>query len=247
MANDWFKFKEFKVDQGKCGMKVSTDACIQGALAANFLRLNPSLKTSLDIGTGTGLLSLMLAQKNPQLKIDAIEMDKDAFQQATQNFMNSPWPRQIFAYHYDFLEWSNEKLQTLKVPYDFIICNPPFFQNHLQSKELQRNTARHSISLNQSDLLKNAAQLISNYGVFCVLFPQNGWMDFEALATTNGFCLIKLYKIKPKPEIANNRLVAFFGKNPRWVREEKELVIYKREAKYTADFQLLLKDYYLYL
>ncbi len=122
MANDWFRFKQFLIQQDRCAMKVSTDACIQGALAGAYCAAVKA-ERALDIGAGTGLLSLMLAQQHPFLQIDALELDEAAYGQALDNCANSPWKHHVSLWH--------TALQDFRPPagrsYDFIICNPPFF------------------------------------------------------------------------------------------------------------------------
>lgn len=243
MANNWFQFKEFKIQQDKCGMKVSTDACIQGANAANFLLQKPELKSVLDIGTGTGLLSLMLVQKRNDLIIDALEIEQNSFEQAQDNFKDSRWNSQLTVHHCAVQNWG--KNQGLK--YDFIICNPPFFQNHLQSEQEDRNTARHNVSLSSEELIKQVNVNLKDSGIFCLLFPKTGWEQFADLAKRNGLFISKLIFIQPKPHLECNRIIAFFSKAESAEINQKTLTIYKMEKEYTEEFKELLKDYYLYL
>jgi len=247
MANNWFQFKEFKIEQDQCGMKVSTDACIQGALAADFLVGQPKLKSVLDIGTGTGLLSLMLAQKRNDITIDALEIDEQSALQASENFKKSKWATQLSARHSSLQNWAIEKINLKNGRYDFIICNPPFFQNHLQSEKQQRNTARHNVSLNAQELIDAAFQLLNPDGFFCMLYPENEWEMMEELARKQRFHLYLLVKIQPKSNEANNRVVAFFSKRKRDFYLEKKIIIYQEDKVYTDDFIKLMQVYYLYL
>lgn len=243
MANNWFQFKEFKIQQDNCGMKVSTDACIQGALAADFLLQKTELKSVLDIGAGTGLLSLMLVQKRYDLIIDALEIEQNSFEQAKENFKNSKWDSKLSVHHCAVQNW--EKKEGLK--YDFIICNPPFFQNHLQSLQEERNTARHNVSLSSEELIKNVNFNLKESGTFCLLFPKIGWEQFADLATRNGLFISKLIFIQPKLHLEFNRIIAFFSKTETAEIKQETLIIYKMEKEYTEEFKELLKDYYLYL
>src|SRR5688572_17826532 len=142
MSNNFFQFKQFIVYQDRCSMKVCTDACIFGAYAANIISNSASqILKCLDIGTGTGLLSLMIAQKTRAI-IDAIEIEEDAFIQAKENFSNSPWRQRLRAVHTD------AKHLSTWVKYDFIVSNPPFYQNDLVSPLKTKNVAKHDTSLN---------------------------------------------------------------------------------------------------
>lgn len=246
MTNQWFQFKEFKVDQNQCGMKVSTDACILGALAAQFLFDKKNLRTVLDIGTGTGLLSLMLAQKSNAIQIDAIEIDEEAAHQARQNFSNSKWDKQLTCIPGSLSEWSEKSVKN-ETLYDLIICNPPFFQNHLLSQESQRKIARHNISLSSESLISHVSTLLKDSGIFCVLFPKSGWTEFERLANLNGLFSSEVNYIQPKQHLEANRVIAFFTKKENPIVHHKNLIIYAAEKEYTNGFKTLLQDYYLHL
>lgn len=243
MANNWFQFKEFTIQQDKCGMKVSTDACIQGALAADFLSNKKELKSVLDIGTGTGLLSLMLVQKRNDLFIDAIEIEQNSFEQATENFKNSKWNSQLNTHHYAIQDWGKDNEKE----YDFIICNPPFFHNHLQSEQKERNAARHTVSLSGKEMIESGIRLLNNTGVFCILFPLNLWKPVEEYALHLGLYLQESISVFPKPNVHPNRIIAFFSKTKSNQTLEKSLIIYDMENIYSVEFKELLKDYYLKL
>jgi tRNA1Val (adenine37-N6)-methyltransferase len=143
MANSYFDFKQFRIEQGNCGMKVSTDACIQGA----WTPVPHGACRILDAGAGTGLLSLMLAQRAPEVMIDALEIDEAAAIQAGENISASAFADRIHIHHQDVRSFQPED------QYDLIICNPPFFINSLNSPEAARNLARHNHTLQQKDLL----------------------------------------------------------------------------------------------
>src|SRR6218665_3507359 len=151
-------------------MKVSTDACIQGARAAAWPLPEPA--RILDIGTGTGLLSLMLVQRYPGSHIDAVELNPDAFMQAERNFRISPWHTNLHANQGSLQDYARRDSPDR---YGFIICNPPFFHNHLQAQQQARNDARHSIALSKEELAETVSFLLREQGVFCVMYPQTEW------------------------------------------------------------------------
>jgi tRNA1Val (adenine37-N6)-methyltransferase len=250
MPNDWFQFKQFKIEQNLCAMKVSTDACIQGAWAAKWLQLNhqevgPKI---LDIGTGTGLLSLMLAQLNPESSIDAIELNRDAFWQAKKNFSFSPWANKLTAYHFSLSDYLVElEHDGENKLYDFIICNPPFFHNHLQAQQKARNDARHSISLSKEELAHAVSLLLHEQGFFCVMYPQTEWNDWLQVSNNHSLYPLLTIEVKPKASMAPNRIIGLFSKKDNQPSETETLVIYEEDKNYTEQFKALLQPYYLAL
>lgn len=223
-------------------MKVSTDACIQGAWAAVQLRLL-SIDTAkvLDIGTGTGLLTLMVAQALPNAFYDAVEINEDAYQQASANFQTSEWAEQINTIHTSLADFPIDP----PYQYDFIICNPPFFQNHLESSAKARNDARHSQSLSKTELAESVSKLLKDDGRFCVLFPTSEWENWLRIAEQAGLFLQYSLSVKPKPAHASNRMLGIFGKEKLDYINTQELIIYVAEKMYSAEMQDLLRDYYL--
>lgn len=245
MSNHWFQFKQFQIVQDKCGMKVSTDACIQGAEAARFIK-SFSIKNVLDIGTGTGLLSLMVVQQNPEIVVDAIDIDENAIVQAKENFSNSPWPQAFKAIHTSLKDWHFSSVQNEK-KYDFIISNPPFFDNSLQAAQHLRNQARHSFSLSKNELFAAASDLLSEDGLFCVLYPFDSFQEIETIAKQNELYLFKCLQINPNLAKNPNRVVLFFTKKENVATVTEELIIYANKGIYTDAFCRLLSEYYLTL
>ena len=168
MPNNYFKFKQFTVYQDKCAMKVCTDACLFGAWTA---ACGSQLKAHslLDIGTGTGLLSLMLAQKLPDVIIDAIEIDQAASQQAKENFEASPWKERLNVYNTSIQQFAS----TAKHKYDIIICNPPFYENDLKRNNAKRNMALHSAEIRLEELIKISGDLLKDDGKLFILINYN--------------------------------------------------------------------------
>jgi tRNA1Val (adenine37-N6)-methyltransferase len=239
MGNSYFRFKQFTVQQEGSAMKVCTDACIQGAFTAAYIRnYLPALPRLLDVGAGTGLLSLMLAQYG-DYRIHAVELDAAAAQQAAENFSASPWHARLQAFHSDVKDF------TPGESYPFIITNPPFFHNDLQGPHLRRTTAMHTISLDYETLLAAIQRLLSPGGSFSILLPAEGFEKFRELAVSAGFTLRELLEVRQTPAHKPFRKVGIFG--PAGPLHAESLVIYDGERRYTPAFVTLLKEYYLYL
>jgi len=216
-------------------MKVTTDACILGACAPA-----PDHGKILDIGTGTGLLSLMLAQRTPAM-IDAIENDEQSFLQAKENVANSPWSDRINVIHEDVKNFSRE------VKYDFIICNPPFFENQLHSPSFQKNQARHNLSLDSESLLDAVNKLIRSEGKFSVLLPYSQSSDFSRKAKTRELFLSGQFLIRNAPDRSFIRAIMTFEKSIPLKLKTEILSIKNESGQYSDFFQRLLKDFYLHL
>jgi tRNA1Val (adenine37-N6)-methyltransferase len=232
MANTFFEFKQFKVHQDRTAMKVCTDACIQGAFTAARM---PAVSKVLDIGTGTGLLSLMLAQQS-SAAIDAIELDEQAALQAAANFNDSPWGDRLSVIRCDVRAYAGAE-------YPFIITNPPFYENDLKSPSHTRNAAMHAVSLGYEELLAAIKRLLAKDGSFSILLPYEGFQRFSALAS--GFALRELLLIRQTPAHDYFRAVGIFG--PSGGSHTSEMSIYDGERNYTPEFSALLQQYYLYL
>lgn len=236
MPNHYFQFKEFTVQQDKCSMKVCTDACILGAYANA-----ENARNILDIGTGTGLLSLMLAQRHEAL-IDAVEINQNAYLQASDNINNSPWSKQINPYHASIQNFTNDS----KEQYDFIISNPPFYQNHLQSNTPSKNTAHHTTSLSQKDLLSCVDKLLTDKGEFMVILPKIQSEQLEKLAS--GYQLFAAEKLLIRDRVASENIkVITTYKRKKTNPMTNELIVKKDDGGYSTGFTTLLKHYYLYL
>lgn len=239
MGNSFFQFKQFTVQQEGSAMKVCTDACIQGAFTAVYIRNHlPGLQRVLDIGTGTGLLSLMLAQRGA-FAVDAVELDAAAAQQAAENFSASPWGGRLRVFHSDIKNFRPETL------YPFIITNPPFFDNNLQGPQQRRTTAMHTIALAYDALLAAIQRMLAPGGSFSVLLPCGEFEKFRKLAEDAGFTLNVLLEVQQTPAHKPFRSVGIFG--PEAALQMEKLVIHDEAREYTPAFVTLLKDYYLYL
>lgn len=236
MSNQYFQFKQFRIEQDKCAMKVSTDACIQGA----WTPIYDHVRYVLDIGTGTGLLSLMLAQRNAQVAIDAVELDEQAAAQAKENAVASPFDERINVIHGDAKEYKAER------QYDLIICNPPFFQNSLLGDNDKRNRARHTLSFSYADLLHICEANLSEIGYASVLMPYSEYAYWKKLVQSKGWFLAETLLIQPRKEIKTNRAVSVISRN-NLNAEIHTLTIYEQAGVYTETFKQLLGPFYLFL
>lgn len=236
MANSYFQFKQFRVEQSLAAMKVCTEACLFGALVNFHIP-----QRILDIGTGTGLLSLMLAQKY-SCHIDAVEIDKDAFDQATLNFKNSSWANRLSLYHHSIQEFQNHN--SLK--YDLVISNPPFFSDHLQSKDAAKNGALHTNFLSQNDLLTAVMSVLSAEGEFNLLLPPAESEKFDLLAMGRQLFLRERIVVYNKQGMPPFRFISKYGFN-KTKPHSKEIHIRNKKGEYSEAFIELLKPYYLNL
>lgn len=236
MSNNYFAFKQFTVWQSDCALKVCTDACLFGAWAAHRLISNPPTSI-LDIGTGTGLLSLLLAQKIPSAVIDAVELDPAAAAQAASNALATGWNIQV--HNTDIKNYGGKK-------YQHIISNPPFFENDLKSEHALKNQAMHSTTLTLQTLFTCVDDLLEPAGSFSVLLPFARANEVEALAGAHGFDVAHKAVVQQTPNHAPFRVMYIFGKTAFVTASETSIVI-KETDRYTPAFISYLKDYYLFL
>lgn len=236
--NTWFQFKQFTIHQEKSAMKVCTDACLLGAWVAKKIE-EKKIKADniLDIGCGTGLLSLMIAQKSTA-QIDAVEIDKDAFDQAKGNIALSAWKEKINIYHNSVTNFTSAK------KYELIICNPPFYENQLKSKNDIRNKALHATSLSFLELANALKNNITKKGFAAALLPYAFVKNFEEILFSQQLFIVD------KLNVAHSTLHPFFRSMLliSTIKEdlsEYSLSIKKSEKEYSTEFIELLKDYYL--
>lgn len=236
--NNFFQFKQFKIEQEKSSMKVCTDSCLFGAWMA--LKIEMKIiqpKRILDIGSGTGLLSLMVAQKS-NAQIDSVEVEENSFQQTKENFLQSHWNKRLEAFHADIKTWNSRS------KYDLIISNPPFFENDLKSKTESKNLAKHHAGLTLKELFQSIKKNLSNDGNFAVLLPLHRVAYFKTLVVENSFYLKEELLVSQKPGRSCFRGILFFGTKPETTISNK-LIIKNEVENYTEQFSFLLKDYYL--
>jgi tRNA1Val (adenine37-N6)-methyltransferase len=237
MPNSFFQFKQFRIEQGWSAMKVTTEACVFGALVAKT-EIEPN--RILDIGTGTGLLSLMLAQAYKG-SIDAVEIDAAAANQAEENFALSPWSERLQLIHSDVIEYAESK----KKVYDLIISNPPFFSNHLKSGIQQRDQAIHVNSLTQARLIEAANSLISKHGILAVIYPTYEADQFAELALKCGLYLQEEIILSDRAGKKPLRKILLFNVSNKAETLQSEFVIKDEDGQYSRQMKSLLRDYYL--
>lgn len=237
MANKYFQFKQFTIHQDKCAMKVCTDACLFGAIVASD---EDKYESVLDIGAGTGLLSLMFAQKKPDAFIHAIEIDAAAAEQADKNFSASVWKNRLAIFNHDVNKFEFGK------KYDLIISNPPFFEDDLLSDFENKNAAKHNSTLSLKQLLDLLTNALYETGKLAVLLPQRRIDYFESEANKCGLHLHRKILVRQTPSHDIFRGIMFFKKQTA-TPHITEMSIKRTDGNYTAEFIGLLKDYYLYL
>ena len=232
-----FQFKQFAVNQDQCAMKIGTDGVLLGAWAPIDTRPN----SILDIGTGTGIIALMLAQRCDAQQIDALEIDENAYENAVDNFESSPWSDRLFCFHAGLDEFVEEPEDE----YDLIVSNPPFYVEDYRSDNAQRDLARFQEAMPFEDLVEAAALLLSENGVFAVIIPFKEEENFLELAKEYELFPIKITRVKGTHETQIVRSLLAFRRYELAVLTADELVIEINRHEYTDDYIALTKDFYL--
>ncbi|SFB12273.1 tRNA1Val (adenine37-N6)-methyltransferase [Flavobacterium swingsii] len=232
-----FSFKKFSVQQDKTAMKVGTDGVLLGA----WTPINHNPNSILDIGTGTGLIAIMLAQRTSAEQIDALEIDDNAYEQATDNFENSPWSDRLFCYHAGLDEFVEEPEDE----YDLIVCNPPFYTEDYKTDNDQRDLARFSDAMPFEELIQAADLLLSENGIFSVIIPFKEEEIFIALANEFELYTIKITRVKGTPTSEIKRSLLAFSRSKQDNFPIDELIIETARHIYTEEYIALTKDFYL--
>lgn len=238
MPQNTFAFKQFTIVQDRCAMKVGTDAVLLGAWVKTY-----GSRRILDIGTGTGVIALMLAQKSGA-EIDAIDIDPDAVAEAKVNVANSPWAERVHVQHVSLQDFA----KIADHQYDLIVSNPPYFVDSLPSTEANRTAARHTVHLSFDELVKGAVKMLSKDGKLCVILPPKEGEQFMSLATQQGLHLTRITRVRTTPEKSEKRLLMQFAFSPRPQISDSVLVIEQDPTKrhsWTDEYKELTKDYYL--
>jgi tRNA1Val (adenine37-N6)-methyltransferase len=234
--NNHFQFKQFRIVQERSAMKVGIDGVLLGAWA------DPSgAERILDIGTGTGLIALMMAQKNGTAQIDAIEVDLEAFQEACLNIQQSDWSRRVKAWHCSFQEFAERK----GYKYDLIVSNPPFFTNGAKAPVENRAQARHSDSLPLDVLISGAAGLLRENGRIALVLPVESLPEATQLADLNKLVVSRLCRVKPNPVKPDFRILIELKNTNCAIRESKLMIEFEKHHDYTLEYKELTKEFYL--
>ena len=239
MGNSYFQFKRFRIEQDQCAMKVSTDAVVLGAVSGQ-----KTPKTILDIGTGTGVIALILAQRYPTAQVTALEIDDAACLQASQNVGCSPWLERIRV-----VCTSLQDYQQGEDLFDLIVSNPPYFPGHLTSPDIRRNTALHQDSLTFDELITGVASLLHSDGEFWLILPERQMKDFEAKCHSAGFTAFNKLLIRHRKDTPILRVIQAYSKrhrNGNISPSAEELVIKADSGAFSSQYQLLLKDFLLH-
>jgi len=237
MANQHFSFKQFTIYQHLCAMKVGTDGVLLGAWANT-----ENTKRILDIGTGTGLIALMLAQRT-NAQIDAIDIDNDAVLQALDNVKNSPWCERINVYKTALQDFRLNETEK----YDLIVSNPPYFNNSLKAPKANRTIARHTASLTHVDLLEHSKRLMTENGIICLILPVNEGLKIIDLGLNNGLFCNKMVYVHPTPNSKPIRLLLELSKIKNKTSIDSIEIETNVRHEYSSDFNKLVRGFYLKL
>lgn len=232
-----FQFKQFSIQQDRCAMKVGTDGVLLGA----WCPIENKPFSILDIGTGTGLIALMLAQRSFAEQIDAIEIDEEAYEQAVDNFENSSWSDRLFCFHAGLDEFMEEPEDE----YDLIVSNPPFYCEDYKTSNEQRDTARFQDAMPFEDLVEAADLLLSENGIFAVIIPYKEEERFIDLCAEFELYPVRVTRVKGTYDSPIIRSLLAFKRYELSTLSADELVIETARHHYTEDYIALTQDFYL--
>ena len=254
MSSPFFRFKRFTVWHDRCAMKVGTDGVLLGAwcpMAVDSLQLIVNSRKHkefrvLDIGTGSGLIALMLAQRTCAVDslqwtvgIDAIDVDEGAVEQATYNFEQSPWAEQLHAYQSSLQEWHSE------TKYDLIVSNPPYFQTSLKNPDSQRATARHTDTLSYTALIQHASRLLQEDGTLALVLPFEAKESIVALAEAHALYPTQITHVHSKPGKPAKRLLIAFSPIAHREYSIHTFYIESENSPRSEEYKALTKEFYL--
>lgn len=228
-----FLFKQFSITQEKAAMKVGTDGVLLGAWS------KAKEGKILDVGTGTGIIALMLAQRTKTALIDVIEIDKKASKEAQNNFNNSDWEERLISINSSIQNYHPQK------KYDIIVSNPPFFINATKAPKANRNNARHTDTLSFDELIDSVKRLLANTGIFSLILPINEAELFIKLAQQNKLFLNRKCLVKPNPSKSAKRVLMEFSFSEKEIVEEELTIETENRHEYTKEYISLTKDFYL--
>ena len=232
-----FQFKQFSLEQDNCAMKIGTDGVLLGAWAP----IAHELFSVLDIGTGTGIIALMVAQRSNAAQIDALEIEENAYEQATDNFENSPWNERLFCFHAGLDEFMEEPEDE----YDLIVSNPPFYAEDYKTNDEQRDLARFQDALPFEDLIEAADLLLSGNGILAVIIPFKEEKRFLAIAHEFELYPTHITRVKGTPTTEIKRSLLALSRNKIDNTTIDELVIEIGRHEYTPEYIELTQEFYL--
>lgn len=235
-----FRFKQFEVEQNHCAMKIGTDGILLGAWAQ---AVQP--ERILDIGTGTGLIALMLAQRFPHAIVDAVEIEPNAAEQAARNFSRSPWPERLHLHHLSIQSFASSRLH--ENVFSLIVSNPPWFVDSLKSSESRRNLARHTDSLSHDELLNSVRLLLRNSGRFGVVLPFADSASFIFSAHKRHLSCRRQCHVRSKPGLSPHRILLEFetAQAESSVIRQELIIENEQHHDYTETFRELTREFYL--
>jgi tRNA1Val (adenine37-N6)-methyltransferase len=251
MSNQPFQFKQFSIAQDRCAAKIGTD----GVLLGSWTSLKDNPNSILDIGTGTGVIALMLAQRSDAQTIDALELDDNAYEQATENFEASPWGDRLFCYHAHLYEFATE----MDAQYDLIVSNPPFYEapslplaslpegdNNNNMSEARKN-ARFDDAMPFELLLGAVQNLLSEDGRFAVILPFHREQEFIQLAERGGLLPVRITRVQgtPTSETKRSMMEFCFRESVKSNHTTNNLIVEKSRHDYTSEYISLVQDFYL--
>ena len=234
MRHDSFKFRQFTIHQDRCAMKVGTDGTLLGAWAS----APDGACRILDIGTGTGLIALMMAQRFPEASVIGIDIDSEAVLQASENANSSPFSSRVSFQQMDVNEFES-------APFDAIVSNPPYFMSSLECPDMKRTMARHTSSLSYSELMKAAYRLLNDTGCFSLIIPSEFSKQIVSEAFLNGFNMSRKYDIKTTPKKLPKRCLLEFIKCPVNQLDIKNYSILDENAERSEWYHNLVKYFYI--
>ena len=237
MPNTWFHFKQFTIQQEQAAMKVGTDGVLLGAWASVP---GPGSRV-LDIGTGTGLIALMLAQRTKSVAVDALEIDSSSARQAKENFQNSPWKERINCIQSSFQDYSSQS----KSRYDLIICNPPFFSGSSKTPSREKNLARHDDSLSLEDIFRGSVSLMKKTTIISLILPIQKEGQAMDLITEHKLYCNRLTWVKPAPGKSTKRVLLEFSYIPGKSIENELTIETELRHVYSDKFKNLINEFYL--
>ena len=236
MPNTFFRFQRFVVHQERCAMKVGTDSVLLGAWANGGRHI-------LDVGSGTGVISLMMAQRFPQAKVEAVDIDEEACRQAVENAEASPFVHQVSIACCSIQELA--RTPHLRGSFDAVVSNPPFFDNALKTPDASRNMARHTDSLPFDQLFLSVRYLMAPTGEFSAIIPFDYKAKFLSEAALNGFVVSREYAVKTTPKKRAKRYLLAFRIPPAEEFDQQEVVLETMPGIRSEWYEMITRDFYL--